>query len=90
MHLRKWLSVNTRTEMNAPFAKEEELTQKSGRLKELNILLNMDQKDRELLDGEPEEKNAESFRKEKRKGKIKFVDNFFCGFCPLLVMCYHL
>lgn len=47
--------ANARTEMEAPFAKEAELTQKSARLKELNILLNMDQKDRELLDGEPDE-----------------------------------
>ena len=46
---------NARTEMNTPFAKEEELQQKTARLKELNILLNMDQKDRELLDGEPDE-----------------------------------
>lgn len=45
---------NARTEMDTPFAKEEELQQKTARLKELNILLNMDQKDHELLDGEPE------------------------------------
>ena len=47
--------ANAREEMNAPFAKEEELAQKTARLKELNILLNMDQKDRSLLDDEPEE-----------------------------------
>ena len=46
---------NARTEMEAPFAKEAELNEKSARLKELNILLNMDQKDRELLDSEPDE-----------------------------------
>ena len=45
---------NARTEMDTPFAKEEELQQKTARLKELNILLNMDQKDHELLDSEPE------------------------------------
>ena len=47
--------VNAREEMNAPFAKEDELAQKAARLKELNILLNMDQKDRSILDDEPEE-----------------------------------
>ena len=46
---------NARTEMNTPFAKEAELAEKSARLKELNILLNMDQKDRSLLDDVPED-----------------------------------
>lgn len=46
--------ANAREEMNAPFAKEEELAKKTARLKELNILLNMDQKDRSILDDEPE------------------------------------
>ena len=45
---------NARTEMNTPFAREEELQQKTARLKELNILLNMDQKDRTLMDDEPD------------------------------------
>ena len=50
---------NARTEMNAPFAKEAELAEKSARLKELNILLNMDQKDRSLLDDVPEDEAPE-------------------------------
>ena len=50
---------NAREEMNAPFAKEEELAQKTTRLKELNILLNMDQKDRSILDDEPEEESPD-------------------------------
>ena len=41
--------------MNTPFSREAELNAKSARLKELNILLNMDQKDRSLLDDVPEE-----------------------------------
>ena len=41
--------------MDTPFAKEAELAEKSARLKELNILLNMDQKDNALLDEAPEE-----------------------------------
>lgn len=40
--------------MNTPFAKEAELAEKTARLKELNILLNMDQKDRSLIDDVPE------------------------------------
>ena len=41
-------------EVTKPFAQQEELFAKSSRLKELNILLNLDQKDHELIDGEPE------------------------------------
>ena len=47
--------ANAKAEMETPFAKEAELAEKSARLKELNILLNMDQKDTELLDEAPEE-----------------------------------
>ena len=46
---------NAREEMKAPFAKEDELKEKEARLKELNILLNMDQIDRSLIDDAPEE-----------------------------------
>ena len=46
---------SAKAEMETPFAKEAELTEKSARLKELNILLNMDQKDKALLDEAPEE-----------------------------------
>ena len=53
---------NARTEMNTPFVREAELTEKSARLKELNILLNMDQKDRSLLDDVPEEDSGEKPR----------------------------
>lgn len=47
--------ANAKAEMETPFAKETELAEKSARLKELNILLNMDQKDKTLLDDAPEE-----------------------------------
>ncbi len=46
---------NARTEMEAPFAKEAELTEKSARLKQLNTLLNLDEKDRSVIDSTPEE-----------------------------------
>ena len=56
--------ANAKTEMETPFAKEKELAEKSARLKELNILLNMDQKDRSMLDDGPAEESPE---KEKRR-----------------------
>jgi len=46
---------NARTELAAPFAREEELAEKTKRLKELNILLNMDEKDKTLIDSAPDE-----------------------------------
>lgn len=49
---------NARAEMAAPFAKEAELAEKTARLQELNILLNMDEKDHTLIDDTPEEGDA--------------------------------
>ena len=46
---------NARTELAAPFARKEELAEKTKRLKELNILLNMDEKDKTLMDDGPDE-----------------------------------
>ncbi len=46
---------NAKTELATPFSREAELTEKTARLKELNILLNMDEKDRSLVDAEPDE-----------------------------------
>lgn len=54
--------ANAREEMDAPFAKEDELAQKSARLKQLNILLNMDQKGRSVIDDGPEEEVPEKAR----------------------------
>ena len=45
---------NARTELATPFAKEAELAEKTARLKELNILLNMDEKDKSLSDDVPD------------------------------------
>ena len=50
---------NARTELAAPFAREAELAEKTARLKELNILLNMDQKDKSLIDDVPDEDTPE-------------------------------
>ena len=46
---------NARAELKMPFAREGELEEKTRRLKELNILLNMDQKDKTLIDSTPDE-----------------------------------
>ena len=46
---------NARAEMETPFPKETELSEKTARLNELNILLNMDEKEKVLLDAEPDE-----------------------------------
>ena len=54
---------NAKEEMDSPFAKEEELKEKTKKLKELNILLNMDQKDRSIIDVQPEEITVEEERK---------------------------
>lgn len=51
---------SAKAEMETPFAKETELAEKSARLKELNILLNMDQKDKSLIDDVPDEDTPEN------------------------------
>ena len=50
---------NARTELETPFAKEAELAEKTVRLKKLNILLNMDEKDKALIDDAPDEEAPE-------------------------------
>ena len=57
-----------RADMEAPFSKEDELTQKTARLKQLNILLNMDQKDKNLIDDSPE---AEALEMQKVRGQAR-------------------
>lgn len=49
---------SAKVQMNAPFTREAELKEKEERLKELNILLNMDEKDRSLVDDVPEKESA--------------------------------
>ena len=54
---------NARTELATPFAREDELAEKTSRLKELNILLNMDEKDKTLIDEAPDEGEEPPVRK---------------------------
>lgn len=42
-----------------PFPQEEELKKKSARLDELNILLNLDKKENEIVDGDRAEDDGE-------------------------------
>ena len=46
---------NAKAELERPFAQEEELKTKSARLAELDALLNLEQKDLEIVDEEPED-----------------------------------
>ena len=43
---------NAKVEVERPFAQEEELSQKSERLAELNVLLDMGHKENEIVNGE--------------------------------------
>ena len=56
---------NAKSEVERPFVQEDELKTKAARLDELNILLNMDKKDNELVDSEPDEVADEPIAKNK-------------------------
>jgi len=47
--------ASAKVEVEKPFPKEDELKTKSARLDELNILLNLDKRENEIVDGEPDE-----------------------------------
>ena len=46
---------NARTEMTSPFPREAELAEKTRRLNELNVLLNLNESDRVVMSEEPDE-----------------------------------
>ncbi len=50
---------NAKVEVEKPFPREDELKTKTARLDELNILLNMDKRDNEIIDGERDEDASE-------------------------------
>ena len=56
---------NAKTEVERPFPQEEELSQKMERLAELNALLDMDHRDNEIVDGEPD--MVDSSERDRRK-----------------------
>jgi hypothetical protein len=54
---------NAKAELERPFAQEEELKTKSARLAELDALLNLEKKDVEIVDEEPDEEAEAGARK---------------------------
>lgn len=50
--------------LKEPFSREQELQEKQARLNELNALLNVDKKDNEIMDEEPEEDEHSKSKKE--------------------------
>ena len=59
---------NAKAEVEKPFPQEEELQQKTARLNELNIRLNMDKRENEIVDGDrdEDEKSLTDRKKEDR------------------------
>jgi hypothetical protein len=53
----------TREQIDNPFEKEQELSTKSALLAELNILLNMDKRENEVMDDEPDNEKGEPEKK---------------------------
>jgi len=56
-----------KAEVDRPFPQEAEYTEKSARLKELNVLLKLDEKDAQLLDIEPDEGDIEPPPRERER-----------------------
>ena len=50
--------------VNKPFPQEDELKTKLARLDELNILLNLDKRENEIVDGEPDEGEPKEKKRE--------------------------
>ena len=51
--------ANAKEQLGKPFAKDKELKQKEARLRELNALLNVDKRENEMVDEEPEQDESE-------------------------------
>ena len=56
--------ATAKAEVEKPFDKEEELTEKTNRLNVLNGLLNVDKRENELVDGAPDEGDSVPVSKE--------------------------
>ena len=59
------LHLTAKAEVEKPFDKEEELTEKTNRLNVLNGLLNVDKRENELVDGAPDEGDSVPVSKER-------------------------
>ena len=53
---------NAKQEVAKPFPREDELKEKSARLDQLNILLNMDKRENEIVDGIQDESEIQTQR----------------------------
>ena len=51
--------------LKEPFSREEELQEKQARLNELNALLNVDKRDNEFCDEEPDENEIKQPKRER-------------------------
>ena len=58
-----------KVEVKQPFAREEELRTKTARLEELNALLNMDKKEPEIIDAEPDDTVRPTSRLAQERGR---------------------
>lgn len=57
--------ANAKEQLEKPFAKDEELKQKEARLRELNALLNVDKRENEMVDDEPEQDENEPVKSDR-------------------------
>lgn len=55
---------NAKAEVEKPFAQEQELAEKTARLAELDALLNIDKRENDVLDAEPEHQDERTQAKE--------------------------
>ena len=57
-----------KTEVEKTFPQETELNEKMVRLNEINIALNLDERDHELVDGVPDEGDSQDQPRKKERG----------------------
>ena len=55
---------NAKSEVEKPFAQEQELSEKTARLAELDALLNIDKRENDVLDAEPEHQDERTQTRE--------------------------
>ncbi|MDO5571853.1 MAG: SNF2-related protein [Bacteroidales bacterium] len=55
---------NAKKEINRPFPQEDELKEKTKRLNELNVLLNLNKKENEIVDSRDEVEDSQTYKKD--------------------------
>ena len=61
--------ANAKIEVEKPFPQEAELAEKTSRLAEVNIALNLDKREPELMEGVPDEGEMEPQKKDRGRGR---------------------